>query len=54
MIIRVAPHYPILTWSVGTHGIEFMHFRRIHLPDLVVALERFVLDRTHGKRAYCC
>jgi len=43
-IIRVPPYQPLMTWSVGNNGIPFMVFERHRLPELVEALERFVLD----------
>ena len=52
LIVRVPPHQPILTWAVGGHGIEFMMFPRAHLPALIVALTRFVLDKSPNRKPF--
>ncbi len=53
-IIRVCPHYPVMTWTVGLNGIQFMHFERANLPALVSAISRFVLEKRTNTRPFTC
>jgi len=54
MILRVAPYFPVWTWSVGGKGIEFMHVTNEALPDMILALERFVLEKRKNSIPFTC
>ena len=53
-ILRVAPYYPVMTWTVGGNGMAFMHFEREALPSLTAALARFVLEKRKNTRPFTC